>query len=719
MQKYLKEMAQRGQEGGDAVTITSKKLTSHPDRSETRIFEHFVQFYETDAFLLEIVSDFIRAGLQTGDVCIVIATKLHQEGLAEQLKATGLDITDVQARGVYLCLDAEETLRKLSVDGWPDAERLTQIIGSCIVQAAKGRHHVRVFGEMVALLWSEGKQDAAIHLEALWNDLSYAIPSFSLLCAYPIQSFAGVKHAGSFSQICQQHAQVLPDENYAHLSNPNEHFRTIALLQQQAHSLPAEIAGRKALEKALLHSAAIIEFSDDAILSKDLDGVVTSWNAAAERMYGYSAQEIVGQPVSLLFPPDRQDEFLKIMTRIRQGERVHSYETRRVRKDGTPLTVSVTISPVKDSGGTIIGASAIARDITEHKQLEARCRQLFDSNLIGVFVSDFAGTFLEANNAFLDLLGYTRAELQARTILRDALTPPEWHFLSQQAIQALQEAGVSGTYEKEYLHKNGRRVPVLVAVTRIGYTNTCIGCVLDISERRELEKRKDEFIGIASHELKTPVTSLKGFLGLLQRLSTTQGDEKMSYYLTRMDAQITRLTKLINDLLDLSKMQAGQLLYREERIEIDTLVQEVIEMIEGATQTHRLLLEGRTRALVVGDYDRIGQALTNLINNAIKYSPEADKILVRLAKDHSSIQVSVHDFGIGIDDEDQRKIFERFYQVAGAEEKNSSGLGIGLYITHDIVKQHGGRLWVESKKGEGSVFYITLPLAEAKEREAL
>jgi PAS domain S-box-containing protein len=204
----------------------------------------------------------------------------------------------------------------------------------------------------------------------------------------------------------------------------------------------------------------------------------------------------------------------------------------RVRKDGTFLTVSVTVSPIKDSTGTTIGAS-----VTEQKRLEAKFRQLFDSNLIGVFVSDFAGTFLDANDAFLDLLGYTREELYAGTLERDALTPPEFHYLSQNAVKALQETGASGTYEKEYLHKSGKRIPVLVAVTRIEHTDTCIGFVLDINERKELEKRKDEFIGMTSHELKTPVTSLKGFLGLLQRRLTTQGDEKALHYLARMDAQ--------------------------------------------------------------------------------------------------------------------------------------------------------------------------------------
>ena len=379
----------------------------------------------------------------------------------------------------------------------------------------------------------------------------------------------------------QQHFQVIPAESYNALTSLDVRLRAIALLQQKANSLEVEIAERKGAQEALLHLAAIVESSDDAILGKNLEGIITSWNAAAERMYGYRAEEMVGHPVTLLFAPDRQNEFMQIMARIRRGERVDHFETIRVRKDGTFLNVSVTVSPIKDSTGSIIGASAIARNITERKRLEDKFRRLFDSNLIGVFVSDFAGTFLDANDTFLDLLGYTRAELLAGTMQRDALTPPEFHYLSQNAVIALQETGASGTYEKEYLHKSGRLIPVLVAVTRIEQTETCIGFVLDISERKELDQRKDEFISMASHELKTPVTSLKGFLGLVQRRLTLQGDEKALHYLDRMDAQVNKLTKLINDLLDLSKMQTGQLDYREERFEMDALVQEIVENVTG------------------------------------------------------------------------------------------------------------------------------------------
>jgi PAS domain S-box-containing protein len=696
---------------GNFRDITRRKLAPYLAWSEISASDHFVQFYETDNFLLEAMSAFIGMGLGAGEPCIVVATEEHVKGLEERLQAKGLDLSVAHAQGQYFALDAAEMLSKFMVDGMPQEERFIKVIGGIVELAAHKAPHIRVFGEMVALLWMKGNSIAAIRLEEFWNNLRAMIPSFSLLCAYPMHSFAKEAYGQSFVSICRHHTHVIPDESFVALSDADERLRAITILQQKAHALDAEVEERRKAEEKLLHLAAIVESSDDAILSKDLDGIITSWNAAAERMYGYSAQEIVGQPVTILFTPDRKDEFALIMERIRQGESINHYETERVRKDGSILTVSVTISPVKDHSGHIIGGSTIARDITAQKQLEAKFRQLFDSKLIGVFVSDLAGTFLDANDALLDLLGYTRAELLQGGVQRDTLTPPEFDYLSQRAVKELYEAGSSGPYEKEYLHKSGRRIPVLIAVARIEQTDTCIGFVLDISERKELDQRKDEFISMASHELKTPVTSLKGFLSLLQRHLAVQSDERSLHYLARMDAQVNKLTKLINDLLDLSKMQRGQLAYREEYFDMDALIQEIVENIRETTRTHHLILGGQAQARVFGDRDRIGQVLINLLNNATKYSPRADTVQVYVVKEQQRIVVSVRDFGIGVAEEYQQKIFERFFQVTDPEGRTYPGLGIGLYISCEIIKRHGGQMWVESERGKGSTFYFSLPLA--------
>ena len=245
-----------------------------------------------------------------------------------------------------------------------------------------------------------------------------------------------------------------------------------------------------------------------------------------------------------------------------------------------------------------------------------------------------------------------------------------------------------------------------------GEVTMVVTIVHDITERILAEQRKDEFISMTSHELKTPVTSLKGFTNVLQRRLTKQGDEQGLHYLNRMDTQLNKLTKLISDLLDISRMQTGKLVFQIEAFDLDTLIHETVENVQAATTTHQLLIEGRTSAQVLGDKDRLGQVFINLLTNAVKYSPQANKVLVCLSRDQGQAIVSVQDFGVGIDQAHHQKIFERFYQVTDPKEATYPGLGIGLYISREIVERHHGSLEVESRKGEGATFSVTLPLLQ-------
>ncbi len=237
-----------------------------------------------------------------------------------------------------------------------------------------------------------------------------------------------------------------------------------------------------------------------------------------------------------------------------------------------------------------------------------------------------------------------------------------------------------------------------------------------ITERKELEKRKDEFISLASHELKTPVATLKGFTQLLLRRLKKQGNTQSLEPLDKMTAQLDKLTSLINDLLDISRIQAGKLAFREEEFDLAALVRETVENLQQTTPSHQLLFRESTPAVIYGDRDRIGQVLINLLTNAVKYSPLAREVLISLACEQGHALVSVQDFGIGIPPDQLSQIFERFYQVSsGTRNKDLTGLGIGLYISKEIVRRHQGRLWVESCVGQGSVFHFTLPLASAAE----
>jgi len=243
-----------------------------------------------------------------------------------------------------------------------------------------------------------------------------------------------------------------------------------------------------------------------------------------------------------------------------------------------------------------------------------------------------------------------------------------------------------------------------------------ITIIHDLTERVLDERRKDEFISMASHELKTPVTSLKGFTNVLQRrlAKPGQGDEQTLHFLARMDAQLNKLTRLINDLLDISKMQSGKLALDLEQIDLDVLVHETVENVQASTTTHQLCVEGSIQGCILGDKDRLSQVFINLFTNAIKYSPQAHTVIVRLSREPERAVVSVQDFGIGIAEIHHRHIFERFYQVTDPEEKTFPGLGIGLHIANEIVKRHQGRLWVNSRKGAGATFFVALPLLKDK-----
>ncbi|PYM87542.1 MAG: histidine kinase [Candidatus Rokuibacteriota bacterium] len=343
---------------------------------------HFTQFYEEDAFLLDTVAKFIGGSLEANGGGVVIATRPHSDGIEKRLNARGLDLAAAREQGQYVTLEAAETLSMFMDAGSPDPQRFADVVGGVLARMSQdGWPRVRAFGEMVALLCAEGNLNGALRLEELWNDLGSG-KSFSLLCAYPLQEFARTDDWKPFVDICRKHSRAIPTERYATLLTPDERLRIITELQQKAQSLETEMARRKQTEETLAADrikadgvsrrlTAIIESSDDAIISKDLNGIITSWNPAAERMFGYTAAEAVGKSIRLIIPAERQHEEDKVLTWLRRGERIDHFDTVRRRKDGTSIEISLTVSPIIDGDGRVVGASKIARDITDRKRSEA------------------------------------------------------------------------------------------------------------------------------------------------------------------------------------------------------------------------------------------------------------------------------------------------------------------------------------------------------------
>lgn len=237
---------------------------------------------------------------------------------------------------------------------------------------------------------------------------------------------------------------------------------------------------------------------------------------------------------------------------------------------------------------------------------------------------------------------------------------------------------------------------------------------LDITEREKLMKQKDEFIGIVSHELKTPVTSVKGYAQVMHKRFIKAGDHESALLLEKMDNQLNKLGSLIGDLLDANKIEGGRLQFHNDWFDFNELVREVVENMQQTTTSHTISLKLGKKIRVNADRDRISQVIVNLISNAIKYSPQTEKIILKTTVSKQNVKLCVEDFGIGISKEKQERVFERFFRVSGEKQDTFPGMGLGLYISSEIIKRQGGRIWVEGEKGKGSIFCFSIPIKAAK-----
>jgi PAS domain S-box-containing protein len=375
-------------------------------------------------------------------------------------------------------------------------------------------------------------------------------------------------------------------------------------------------------------------------------------------------------------------------------------------------------TPVRDETGQIVKWFGTNTDIEDQKRIEealrqsqARVRALIDSNLIGITSNEGEGEVLvEANKAFLQMTGYTQEDIDQRTLSRARITLPEDAPLFERALQELAAHGQHTPIETELVCKDGSRLPILAGgVLFQDRPRQFVAFVLNNSARKELEQRKDAFISMASHELRSPLTILKLQTTLLHRQLARQGLQASAPALSSMETQINTITRLVEELLDVSKIQAGRLEYRQETLNLDALLQEITDTMQQTYPSHRILVHDAVQTSLIGDRDRLAQVFTNLLSNAIKYSPDAQTVEMNLSASPETVTIRVHDHGLGIPQEQREKIFERFYRAAGPQQRAIPGLGMGLYIVAEIVKRHGGTITVDSEVGKGSTFTVTLP----------
>ncbi|TMB86198.1 MAG: PAS domain-containing sensor histidine kinase [Chloroflexi bacterium] len=447
------------------------------------------------------------------------------------------------------------------------------------------------------------------------------------------------------------------------------------------------------------------------------------------RVLGYLPEERVFHHFQELAHPDDLELPKRILARVLQEPGKSQVTEYRVKhKDGTFHWLEINSLNLLDEPGV----EAIVwnyRDITQRKQLErevAKAKEQLEAILNnvadGIVVANANNSLVYINDVAARMLGFPSAAAMlaapgsafGQRLRRFATWDEQGRplpFEERPGFQASQgkKAHALVLYQ-DTLAGQGywtlmRAQPIFDAQAQVQFV---VSVFTDITEQKEFEQRKDHFISMASHELKTPLAILSAFTQLLREWFEAEDRQDVILHLSKMDDQITRLTKLVADLLDISKMQAGKIELAQEAVDMDELLREVVENLQPTT-THRLLVKGAAHRSITGDRDRLGQVLMNLLTNAIKYSPQAETVMVRVAQTRDTLTVSVQDFGIGIAQSHQEKLFERFYRVYSEKDQTYPGLGIGLYIAHEIIQRHGGKMWVDSFEGKGSTFSFSLP----------
>jgi two-component system, OmpR family, sensor histidine kinase VicK len=469
---------------------------------------------------------------------------------------------------------------------------------------------------------------------------------------------------------------------------------------------------------------AIVDSSDDAIIGKDLNGFITTWNRAAERIFGYTASEMIGVSITKLIPADRAGEEAHILPRIRRDERVEHFETQRLNKQGLLVDVSLTISPIKDASGNIIGISKIARDITAMKQNSEKSlilSAIVDSTDDAIISKNLDSIVTSWNRSAERLFGYTAEEMIGQSIV---MLIPEDRLQEEPAIITKLKSGQRvDHFETKRKTKYGKLLDVSLTISPVmDISGRIIGIskiARDITDKKQEEQRKNDFIAIVSHELKTPLTSMRSYVQLARAKAVERSDAFTENVLDRAENQTKKMTALIQDFLNLSRLEEGKMSLNVSDFSLTELMEEVLSDMLTLSSTHTIICEPCQKVIISGDREKLGQVLTNLVGNAIKYSPEGTTITMQYKFNNGKIEFSVTDQGYGISEADQSRLFERFYRVNDGRQGRITGFGIGLYLVSEILKLHGGKIKVKSKPGAGSTFSFSLPVQTSGKQDHL
>lgn len=494
-------------------------------------------------------------------------------------------------------------------------------------------------------------------------------------------------------------------------------------MTEETENLRSILDNESALEHSRFLLSAIVDSSDDAILSKDLSGTIISWNAAASRLFGYRAEEIVGRSVLMLIPPELHHEEERILRNLREGKKIDHYETVRLRKDGRRINVSVTISPVKDDAGRVIGASKIARDISDRRRNDEtrfRLAAIVDSSDDAIISKDLNGIIMTWNASAQRLFGYAADEIIGRSIV--TLIPTELRYEEEEILRKLRAGERIGHYETTRCRKNGDLVQVLVSISPIrDNEGRLIGAskiVRDISDRKRMERLVIQSEKIAAtgrmaaaiaHEINNPLESLINLIYLARK--TCVGNEKGLGYLLTAERELERVSHIARQTLGYYRDTGAP-----KEVFLHDLLDNVLTVYNSKLVGKGISVERRfndLRKITVSQGEML-QVFSNVILNAIDAMTAGGLLSIHARKisgtEGDGMQVVIRDQGVGIQQDHLEQVFEPFFTTKG-----NLGTGIGLWVAKQLMERRGGQISITSSTAPGSsgtLVTIYLPFAQ-------
>ncbi len=515
----------------------------------------------------------------------------------------------------------------------------------------------------------------------------------------------------------------------------NDEGRVYAILDIAIDVTP-QVMAREALQKSEENLRNIIEHAPVAMaILGGPDAVVRIANERMFELWGKPGKEVLNKPIWAGLPEATGQGLEELLLSVyTTGVSYHGNEVPiTLPRDGKIETafINFTYDAFRDGDGVIDGVMVVGSDVTDQvlarKDTENKKTELEESGRImqkandqltlalkagelGLFELDLINNTIDASPRFREIF-----EMKADTPRNDYVdvVHPDDREIRRLAYEASAETGVVDYIARIIVSNNNIkwiRVQGIVTVNAEGKPARVMGILQDITAGKELEFQKDTFIGIASHELKTPVTTIKAYVQIMEQQFRETGDTRFADMMNRVDRQVNRLNFLISDLLDVTKINSGKIQFNMSDFNFGEMLEEVTDDIRRVSNRHSIRTDFGYTGAVHADRERLSQVLTNLVNNAIKYSPNADHVNVTTREHEGIVEVCVEDFGIGISADKQDRVFEQFYRVSGTRQNTFPGLGLGLYISSEILKRLGGKIWVNSTEGKGSTFCFSFPV---------